>query len=130
MDSAPPGLTDFKKPGLNRVKYTHEIWLGKYQILHIRIVAKCSKLLKMVYMYTELLDSLTTISFIVYSVHSENAEFRFLQPPCGTCFRSSFDKSCKQGTANNFVFPWRNQIFKDFVPSFVDISSILSLLCC
>ena len=36
----------------------------------------------------------------LYSVHSENAEIRFLLLPSGTCFRSCFDKSCiKQGAS-------------------------------
>ena len=30
------------------------------------------------------------------TLHSEKAEFRFLKVPSGTCFRSCFDKSCKQ----------------------------------
>ena len=36
---------------------------------------------------------------LLYSVHSENAEFMFLLPPSGTCFRSCFDKSGKQGAS-------------------------------
>ena len=40
------------------------------------------------------------------SVHSENAEFRFLQPPSGTCFRSCFDKLDKHGGALHQVIKY------------------------
>ena len=35
----------------------------------------------------------------LHNVYTENAEFRFLWPPSGTCFKSYFDKSCKQGAS-------------------------------
>ena len=47
----------------------------------------------------EYVDHFRRVLSLQISVHSKNAKFRFLYPSSGTCFRTYFNKSGKQGAS-------------------------------